>query len=468
MYNITTTTWTMKRIVSEMKKNNINFRCAVQRGYVWDIGRQSLLIHSLLKGDIIPPLFIRRFANDSNQKMEARDGQQRCTTIFRFINGQFKLAKIPEFNEGDKFDFRIPRGENGNLESINGLGWDDLTEDEKDKIKDATISIYYIDNATDEEADMIFFKLNNGKSLTNTELARVQAKSRDTIKELGTHEIFTKMFSENALINSSFDMVTKIWFMLNEDEPNLMSSHIKGELKSIDITPEDTSRIVNILNFISSVYDNISVAKIAKRILKKTHFLSLIPIIDRAIEDDIVPARFIEFVESFYDGKSTKEPTINAAYNENFDNASASRSRIRVRHNALMNHYEKMYNGEKEDIYSTNLADFEDDFKEEEEKGLNFDEVIAADDLLSESTKIDIVVEPEEIETPETPETPIASALKKENVKTKKRKTAAVTAATKDEVEIISTEEYNKELRAKAEAKNKLLLNSNESVELPF
>lgn len=462
MYNITTTTWTMKRIVSEMKKNNINFRCAVQRGYVWDIGRQSLLIHSLLKGDIIPPLFIRRFANDSNQKMEARDGQQRCTTIFRFINGQFKLAKIPDFNEGDKFDFRIPRGEDGNLESINGLGWDDLTEDEKDKIKDATISIYYIDNATDEEADMIFFKLNNGKSLTNTELARVQAKSRDTIKELGTHEIFTKMFSESALINSSFDMVTKIWFMLNEDEPNLMSSHIKGELKSIDITPEDTSRIVNILNFISSVYDNISVAKIAKRILKKTHFLSLIPIIDRAIEDDIVPARFIEFIESFYDGKSTKEPTINVAYNENFDNASASRSRIRVRHNALMNHYEKMYNGEKEDIYSTNLSDFEEEELKEEEKGLNFDEVIAADDLLSESTKIDMAVEPEEVKTP------VILEPKKENVKTKKRKTAMVTVATKDEVEIISTEEYNKELRVKAEAKNKSLLNSNESVELPF
>lgn len=462
MYNITTTTWTMKRIVSEMKKNNINFRCAVQRGYVWDIGRQSLLIHSLLKGDIIPPLFIRRFANDSNQKMEARDGQQRCTTIFRFINGQFKLAKIPEFNEGDKFDFRIPRGEDGNLESINGLGWDDLTEDEKDKIKDATISIYYIDNATDEEADMIFFKLNNGKSLTNTELARVQAKSRDTIKELGTHEIFTKMFSESALINSSFDMVTKIWFMLNEDEPNLMSSHIKRELKSIDITPEDTSRIVNILNFISSVYDNISVAKIAKRILKKTHFLSLIPIIDRAIEDDIVPARFIEFIESFYDGKSTKEPTINVAYNEIFDNASASRSHIRVRHNALMNHYEKMYNGEKEDIYSTNLSDFEEEELKEEEKGLNFDEVIAADDLLSESTKIDMAVEPEEVKTP------VILEPKKENVKTKKRKTATVTVATKDEVEIISTAEYNKELRAKAEAKNKSLLDSNESVELPF
>lgn len=55
MYNITTTTWTMKRLLKEF--GNINFRCPVQRGFVWDIGRQSLFVHSLLNGDIIPPLF---------------------------------------------------------------------------------------------------------------------------------------------------------------------------------------------------------------------------------------------------------------------------------------------------------------------------------------------------------------------------------------------------------------------------
>lgn len=475
MYNITTTTWTMKRLLKEF--NNINFRCPVQRGFVWDIGRQSLFIHSLLNGDIIPPLFIRRLSlEDGNQyKMEARDGQQRCTTVYRFMKGEFKLSKIPEYKEGDKFDFRIPRGEDKKLENINGLSWDDLTEDEKDRIRDATISIYYIDNATDIEADMIFFKLNNGKSLTNTELARAQAKSRDTIKSLGGHELFTKMFSEKAMVNSSFDMIVKIWFMLNEDEPNLMSDHIKAELKSIDITPEDSSRINNVLDFALTVYNNISVPKIAKRMITKTHFLSLVPIIDKAIEDDINPAKFVEFVESFYDGKSTKEPTINDIYNEVFNNASASRSHIRVRHNALMNHYEKLFNGEKEDIYSTDLADFEnedqEDTKEEnkKEKRVNYDEVIDINSPVitepePEQPKVEKPKQELKKKTVKKPEKPVSNPKEKE-----KAPTAPKTAAPKKEEPIImSTADYNKQLEEKRKAKEQEKANKSKLGIAPF
>lgn len=455
MYNITTTTWTMKRLLKEF--DNINFRCPVQRGFVWDIGRQSLFVHSLLNGDIIPPLFIRRLSlEDGNQyKMEARDGQQRCTTVYRFMKGEFKLSKIPEYKEGDKFDFRIARGENEELQDINGLSWDDLTEDEKDRIRDATISIYYIDNATDIEADMIFFKLNNGKSLTNTELARAQAKSRDILKALSDHKLFATMFSEKSLVNSSFDMATKMWFMLNEDEPNLMSSHIKAELKSIDVTPEESSRITNVLDFALLVYNNLSIVKIAKRMITKTHFLSLVPIIDRAIEDDINPAKFVEFVESFYDGKSTKEPTINSAYNGIFDNASASRSRIRVRHNALMNHYEKLFNGEKEDVYSTNLAEFEkDDEKDQkgkEEKGENYSEIVDINDL-SEP----VISEPE-------PEPEL-----EKSVSNSKEKEKAPTTPKKEEPIIISTADYNKQLEEKRKAKEQEKANKSKLGIAPF
>lgn len=478
MYNITTTTWTMKRLLKEF--NNINFRCPVQRGFVWDIGRQSLFIHSLLNGDIIPPLFIRRLSlEDGNQyKMEARDGQQRCTTVYRFMKDEFKLSKIPEYKEGDKFDFRISRGENEELQDINGLSWNDLTEEEKDKIKDATISIYYIDNATDIEADMIFFKLNNGKSLTNTELARAQAKSRDILKALSDHKLFATMFSEKSLVNSSFDMATKMWFMLNEDEPNLMSSHIKAELKSIDVTPEESSRITNVLDFALLVYNNLSIVKIAKRMITKTHFLSLVPVIDRAIEDDINPAKFVEFVESFYNGKSTKEPTINNIYNEVFNNASASRSRIRVRHNALMNHYEKLFNGEKEDVYSTNLAEFEKDDekdqKEKEEKGENYSEIVDIDDLsepvISESEP-ELESEQPKVEEPKEPkQEPKKKTVKKveKPVSSPKEKEKAPTTPKKEEPIIISTADYNKQLEEKRKAKEQEKANKSRLGIAPF
>lgn len=463
MYTITTTTWTMKKVLKEVKANTINFRCGVQRGFVWDIGRQSLLIHSLLKGDIIPSLFIRRMPEDAEYKMEARDGQQRCTTVYRFMTGQFKLNKIPVYHDGDKFDFRIARGEKGELEDINGLSWDDLTEDEQDRIKDATITIYYIDGATDEEADMIFFKLNNGKPLTNTELIRAEARSRDIIKSLGQHELFHKMFSDKTLINGTFDVITKMWCMLNEDEPNLMSDHIKKLIKTVEITPDDAKKITDVLDFALMVHGLVSVVKIAKRMITKTHFLSLVPIFYKALEDDINPATFVKFIESFYDGKTTKEPTINEAYNNNFLDSSASKSRIRVRHNALMNHYEKTFNGEKEDIYSTDINEFlkqeeeeKEQAKKEKDKGVNYDEVI---DLSSMPAPQETEAEPEpkKEEKKVKPVKKTAEPKVKED-KTDTDKTTASVSKKEEKTKTMSVDEYNKmldEKRAK-KAKEKL------------
>ncbi len=482
MYSISTATWTMKGIVREINNDNISFRCAVQRGYVWDIARQSLFIHTLLKGDIIPPLFIRRFPNDSGRKMEARDGQQRCMTVWRFMTGKFKLAKIPEYNEGDKFDFRISRGENGeeHLESINGLTWDDLTEYEQDRIKDATVKVYYIDNATDAEADLIFFKLNNGKPLSNTELTRAQAKSRDEIKSLCGHELFTKMFNEKMAFNGTFDIVAKMWFMLNEDEPNLMSEHIKKEIKTIIVTPNDITRINKILDFVLTIESLISIPKIAKRVLKKTNFLSLVPIVDLAINEDMNPATFVKFIETFYDGKTTTEPTISDAYNNNFSDASASRSRIRVRHNALMNQYEKQFHGETTDIYSTDREEFEEEEKmakaedkKIKEKGLNYDEVIdlTENDMnppISEK-KSEELPELEELEKADKEVTPTIAKTKavpaKKNVLKSKPSNSK---KEKDEVKTWTAAEYNEKLKNEHEAKVKAKLEKMTKEDAPF
>ena len=71
MYTITTAQWSFKKIAEEMKKGNIDFKCgSAQRGDVWDRSRQSLLIHSGLRGDIIPCLYVRRVEKDIEQTEE--------------------------------------------------------------------------------------------------------------------------------------------------------------------------------------------------------------------------------------------------------------------------------------------------------------------------------------------------------------------------------------------------------------
>mgnify|MGYP006920938221 CR=1 FL=1 len=379
MYTITNTQWSFKKIAEEMKKGTIDFKCgSAQRGYVWDKARQSLFVHSGLRGDIIPCLYIRRVIEKEVEQceeiikevkkvryvFEMRDGKQRCTTIMRYINNEFKTSGIPEYEEGDKIDYRLER--NGELVSPNGIGFEDLTEDEKLDFLTRSITVYYIDNATDAEADMIFLKLNNGKALTTAERNRAEAKSRSGIIDIANHEVFKFMFSEKTLDNNAFDTVVKSYIMLNYDNPSLLNKDVKPLMKSIDITEEDKKQLTNVFDYILEVYNVLESKKVKKRIVGKTSFLSLIPVAYQALSDGKIAEEFASFLDKFFSGKTTKEPTISATYNENFFDSSASRMKIRLRHNALMNEYEKFFNGETENVYSENAEDLQEEIEEAE------------------------------------------------------------------------------------------------------
>ena len=392
MYTITTAQWSFKKIAEEMKKGNIDFKCgSAQRGDVWDRSRQSLLIHSGFRGDIIPCLYVRRVEKD----IEMRDGRQRCTTIFKFINGEFKTSGIPEYEEGDKIDYRLER--NGEMVSPNGIGFEDLTEDEKLDFLTRTLTVYYIDNATDAEADMIFLKLNNGKALTTAERNRAEAKSRSEIIDIASHDIFKLMFSEKTLDNNAFDTVVKSYIMLNNDNPSLLNKDVKPLMKSIDITDEDKKQLSSVFDYILETYNVLETKKVKKRIIGKTSFLSLIPIAEQALNDGKIAEEFASFLDKFFSGKTTKEPTISETYNNNFFDSSTSRMKIRLRHNALMNEYEKMFNGETENVYSENAEDFTEEMEEAE----NVAEYVDIDELSKPDEEVQTEENKTEVQTEE-------------------------------------------------------------------
>ncbi len=147
-------TMTAKGIFRDREK--FNFDSVVQRGYVWDNNKRSLLIHSMLTDYPIPPIF----AQDGDDRLHILDGKQRLTTIIRFLNDEFALgSNTPEHNE----------------QEIAGLKFSELGEEMQDKIKDYNFLIYYFRNMTVEERDEMFLRLNNGKALSRIELTRVEA-----------------------------------------------------------------------------------------------------------------------------------------------------------------------------------------------------------------------------------------------------------------------------------------------------
>ena len=60
MLNKANITWSVKQVVKMIGNGKITFENSVQRGFVWNKSRQSLLIHSIITGYPIPPCFCRK------------------------------------------------------------------------------------------------------------------------------------------------------------------------------------------------------------------------------------------------------------------------------------------------------------------------------------------------------------------------------------------------------------------------
>lgn len=326
--------WTAKQLCKMIDKQTINFDNAVQRGFVWDLNRKSLLIHSMIVGYPIPAFYAAKNSNG----YDMLDGKQRSNTIHEYINNDFALSDLPEIETED----------NSALD-ISGLEFSQLPEEIQDTIKDYSLTIYYFDGITDDEITEMFYRLNNGKPLSSFDLMRTKIKCHDKIKDISKHEIFTSALTEKALSNNKAeDLAIKAWAILYMKNPSFERKELQPILETSDITTDQVNNINNALNRIFEVYKSINDDKdtklnkrIAKRVLSKTHLISLIPITLQSITDNVSISDFSNWIKTFYNGKDTT--TIDDNYNDAARSGSAKTENINKRLAALKNSYTKQF-----------------------------------------------------------------------------------------------------------------------------
>ena len=87
----------------------------IQREYIWDNGRASRLIESLILNIPIPPVYL---SETKDAKFEVIDGHQRVRSIARYLNNEFGLSglRIMDEYKGSKF-FQLPVREQRFLKS---------------------------------------------------------------------------------------------------------------------------------------------------------------------------------------------------------------------------------------------------------------------------------------------------------------------------------------------------------------
>lgn len=126
-----------------------------QRGFVWDIGRASRLVESVMMGLPVPPVFL--FEQKDGTRMVI-DGRQRLQSIFFFFSGKFVYPSGE--NRTFKLDGVNPDG------SLYMKSYEDFDETEKRRFKDYVLRSIIV-NQNDPKGDStsmyhIFERLNTG------------------------------------------------------------------------------------------------------------------------------------------------------------------------------------------------------------------------------------------------------------------------------------------------------------------
>lgn len=302
--------WNTRQLVKMCMNGSITFDNAIQRGYVWDIKRKSLLIESMIIGYPIPAFYARR---DVSKVFDMLDGKQRSSAICGYLNGEYALEGVSEEYEGKYFS--------------------ELPEEVQDDIINYSLTVYYFEDITDEEVNEMFYRLNNGKPLTAIELTRVKAKSFDKIKELSNHPIFSEALKESQINKyTNEDIVIKALIMLNCEKPSLKNEFVRPYIIGTEITDAmaaDVSMALEELRQAHEILVSKGYLKAAKKLYIRTHLISFIPLALK-INEGTHTEVLAKFINWFFTPEK-KGVSISTAYNAHCASGSNSQYAVEIR-----------------------------------------------------------------------------------------------------------------------------------------
>ena len=346
-------TWTCKQIVKMIDKETISFKNVVQRSFVWEKHRMSELIWSIIMGYPIPPIYAERgeSVNDKVKIYDVMDGQQRNTSIYKYMKDEFALTQLKPIPYLD---------EDGNecTIDISGKKFSELEEELQDIIKDATITVKYYDNLDQSQKAEMFRRLNNGKPLSTKSRTLASAKNIGSLLNIGSHKLFEEMLTEKARANKNQAvLVVKAWTMLNREveDVSFASKDFNPEIEEAEISNDEKLELAKVFDYIVGVHDELvgnHEKDVAKKLYTETHLVSLIPFVKQSMDANINEAMFGEFLISFF--KTENDSDVYTQYMEACSGGVARNGSIVARHEALGKSYKEFFKEENsENVLTT-------------------------------------------------------------------------------------------------------------------
>lgn len=277
---------TIKWIVKNKEK--LNFALAIQRNSVWTSEQKSLFVHSLMYGYPFPPAFAQ---DNGDGILWLLDGKQRLTTVIEFCEDKFKLHK----NTPNVFGHEVANKK-----------FSQLHEDFQDEILSTNFTIHQMRGLTDSERDEMFVRLNKGTPLSKIEQTRAMYSSLIAqIEAIAGLEFFQDHVTIPTNRFADQELILQTAMILDEDhnlkgigsvqiQKYVAELKLKGELLSDEIF----NKFVKADDYLSMVAGDLGTAEL-KQILKKVNVPMVIVTALRAIEEDVPPTLFGEFLVNF-------------------------------------------------------------------------------------------------------------------------------------------------------------------------
>jgi 5-methylcytosine-specific restriction endonuclease McrA len=146
--------WTISSLRDKLDRGQLTLQPKFQREYVWATKPElpSRLIESILLEIPIPPIYFGKVAEG---RLEVIDGQQRLTTLVKFVSNEFALQKLQS------------------MASLNGKLFKNLATQQQEKILDTPIRSIVIDAAGNKDLRYeVFERLNRGSMILNEQEVR--------------------------------------------------------------------------------------------------------------------------------------------------------------------------------------------------------------------------------------------------------------------------------------------------------
>lgn len=150
-----------------------------QRGPVWSLSKQQLLIDSILREYDVPKIYLRENENAEYQ-WEVIDGQQRLRAIWSFISDEFPLPRDADNVDGHR---------------IAGKSCGDLHPDLVNRLYGYPLATVIVENADDDDIGDMFLRLQNGLSLNAAEKRNaISGKMTEFVRDTAAkHKLMKKI-----------------------------------------------------------------------------------------------------------------------------------------------------------------------------------------------------------------------------------------------------------------------------------